>query len=489
VDIREEETVETAAPVARQPRLFRTFLVALAVLLAAAAATIAFSPALRRRFFAKQIRPITLAVTSTPEGADVFIDERPAGATPTGAELLPGSHDVRIVRRGYKPWHRVVDPRSEPDIAAQLEPLELAALFVESQPNGARVFLDDSYRGTTPLGIRHVEAGPHTIRVAKDPVYQAVTERVELKAGETRRLVVQLESNLERLYLSRIKKHPAKLTNYTELIHIYVGNSESAKAVGAVMQALEALKTAQPETTELSQFYEELRNVYRGRAGTIDQITREKLLDSVQLLLERMVKASPSDYTTYRSLILLLSRADRHDAVLKICDKVGKGGKTPGSTHFYIARLYLSWGEPKHAIPLLERAVKLRPSYYSARYYLASAYHRDDRLDDALREYQAAEKLAPKSSTYYQGLLHTSIARLLAARKDIKGAVARYKKALGLKLSPSYAVPWRFAFATLLAEHGRKKEAIQQYKEVVRLSTSSKLVREARRALRRLQEQ
>lgn len=46
---------------------------------------------------------------SEPQGADIFVDGRFVGNTPSLIELAPGSRNVRIEAQGRKPWTRVLD--------------------------------------------------------------------------------------------------------------------------------------------------------------------------------------------------------------------------------------------------------------------------------------------------------------------------------------------------------------------------------------------
>ena len=104
----------------------------------------------------------------------------------------------------------------------------------------------------------------------------------------------------------------------------------------------------------------------------------------------------------------------------------------------------------------------------------------------------ATEKAIPASSSsaaYYQGAVQVGIARLLVSKKDIEGAIARYKKAIAINTSPSYVCQWRLQFAELLLEQGRKQEATEQYKEIARLADAdTDAGMAARRALRRMGE-
>jgi len=484
--VRERETVETRSP-ARSGGCIVT--AAAGIALMAFGMAVALSPRLRARLFGGVAgHKVLLRVRSSPEGADVYIDDELAGTTPMETQVTPVPHRVRVVRRGFQPWHEQVDPVAQPEVEVSLPPLRLATLVVESEPEGAEVYLDEERRGLTPIEITDIEAGPHTVRVVRKPVYAPVLKRIELKEGERRRLAVRLESGLEELYLQRIKKNPAKLSNYTELLHLHVLNGDADKAAAVVGQAVSALKSGEPGSTELGQFFEEVRKLVRGQAGVVDAASRQKLLPALTTMLETLVTASPTGYKTYGRLVVLLIQADRFEDVYRVCEKTVSLPKGRGRVHYYVATVCLGIGDVSHAIRLLERAVELKPTFFSARLALGSAYQRAERLDDAMRQYTEAEKLTGNTSPYYQGRLQAEIARLLVARKDMHGAIERYRKAIALKAPTAYNCQWRLQFASLLVELGRKNEAIEQYKAIAKLAPTSEAGYAARRALRRLDE-
>jgi PEGA domain len=53
-------------------------------------------------------QPAVLTVKSTPEGADITIDGKFFGDTPTTARLRAGDYAIVIAKAGYKPWRRTV---------------------------------------------------------------------------------------------------------------------------------------------------------------------------------------------------------------------------------------------------------------------------------------------------------------------------------------------------------------------------------------------
>jgi hypothetical protein len=62
-------------------------------------------------------------VSSEPSGADITLDGDYAGSTPSQLKLKPGSHSVKILKRGFEPWERFikVEAGESRNIAAELE--------------------------------------------------------------------------------------------------------------------------------------------------------------------------------------------------------------------------------------------------------------------------------------------------------------------------------------------------------------------------------
>jgi eukaryotic-like serine/threonine-protein kinase len=158
-------------------------------------------------------------VRSTPAGANVFVDGRDAGVTPVAVrDLAPGAHRIRIVLDGYAPAEeRIVVTASRPaqsiigPLAAARAVASLGSqsrtpapstpatmgrftgiLLVESRPAGARVFLDNTPVGTTPLVLNTVRAGEHAVRMERDG-YRRWSSLVRVVANERNRITASLE--------------------------------------------------------------------------------------------------------------------------------------------------------------------------------------------------------------------------------------------------------------------------------------------------------
>ncbi|MFW6163783.1 MAG: PEGA domain-containing protein [Planctomycetota bacterium] len=486
MSIREDETIEVLSPFQRTSRLLGRLVLVLLALVIVAAGAVALSADLRHWLFGVGGRPVQITIASSPAGADVFVDGEHLGKSPAEATVARGQHEVRIVLEDYEPWRGTIDTAQLTRLSPTLEPLKLATLIVEAKPDRANVLLDGDFRGVTPLTLHHVEAGAHILRISREPMYKAVIEHIELRAGETRRIHVELESGLRARYEGLVEEHPEELSNYTDLIHLHVVHGRPDEAVAVITQALQVLERASPPSDQLSRFYNELSAVYRGRAGALDDAIRQKLLDAIIVLFEKLAVAHPDDPEHYERLVSLLGQTGKWDAIMEVCDRTAKQIDEPGVVHLHVAKMYLGWEEAKCAIMLLQQAAKHRPKDFDVRYRLGYAYRQAGRLDEALAEYRAAEKLKEDASHYYTGLLYYEMARVLAAKDDVDGAIASYEKALEVKVSAYYSSKWRYRYAALLLREDRQDEAVKQYQTIVRQNPDSSIGRAARKALRRL---
>jgi len=138
-------------------------------------------------------KPGTLVVDSTPSGASVYVDGSYQGTTPLTVKVQPGPHEVNVTLKGYEPYTKTVNvpPGGTVRMAAKLEKKPAAGtLQVNSEPPGASVYVDGTYRGTTPLTLT-LPPGTHTVEVRKEG-YQPVKRTIEVAPGEEKRITLTL---------------------------------------------------------------------------------------------------------------------------------------------------------------------------------------------------------------------------------------------------------------------------------------------------------
>jgi diacylglycerol kinase family enzyme len=52
--------------------------------------------------------PASVTVKSTPPGADINVDGKFMGSTPSTIQLVPGEHQVSVEKEGLRPWQRTM---------------------------------------------------------------------------------------------------------------------------------------------------------------------------------------------------------------------------------------------------------------------------------------------------------------------------------------------------------------------------------------------
>ncbi len=136
----------------------------------------------------------SLKATSSPSGADVYIDGTYRGDTPVTVSNIPtGNHQVNLRLAGYQSWTGSVSITSgvTTTISPTLVPSSSTTtgyILVSSNPSGASIFLDGSYQGQTVAGsdfdILNVAPGSHSIRLSLGG-YQDYTTTVSVAARES----------------------------------------------------------------------------------------------------------------------------------------------------------------------------------------------------------------------------------------------------------------------------------------------------------------
>lgn len=196
-----ESGAAAAAPVAApRPRIVRVqtqSIVAFAALLAVgalAAGVFVFRARLMTPRSAQAAVPSgVVSLNSRPAGAAVVIDGVSRGVTPLELELPAGTHD--IVFRSASSERRIalkVDPttRMSENVDMPAAAATTGVLEITSDPSGARVSMDGTAAGVTPLTLRSVAAARHTLVISNGG--SSVNRSVEVASGMTASVFVAL---------------------------------------------------------------------------------------------------------------------------------------------------------------------------------------------------------------------------------------------------------------------------------------------------------
>jgi len=142
-----------------------------------------------------QVAP-RITIESVPPGAIVYVDGAVQGQTGPNfkVRINKGQHRIRLELEGHKPIEQVVTITAAQRLAFNLEKapgrLDVKYPTTNDLARGAEIYVDGQMAGQVPLMV-DVPAGRHLIEIKK-PGTKVYTENVELKAGETKPIWVQM---------------------------------------------------------------------------------------------------------------------------------------------------------------------------------------------------------------------------------------------------------------------------------------------------------
>ncbi|MCF8303198.1 MAG: PEGA domain-containing protein [Bacteroidales bacterium] len=134
-----------------------------------------------------------IAVNSEPSGAEIFLDGKSLGTAPIPRQKIEsGNHTLRAEMDLYHSETLEFTIADGDDISPKLtlDPA-FGSLTVNSEPSGARVYLDDEMIGTTPHTENRLASGNYELRVTKD-LWNEVTERLTINNEQTTEKMIVL---------------------------------------------------------------------------------------------------------------------------------------------------------------------------------------------------------------------------------------------------------------------------------------------------------
>jgi PKD repeat protein len=156
----------------------------------------------------------SIQVTTDPAGASVSVDGNGRGTAPvTITDLSSGQHTISITKDGYAGYTTKVTVTGGETIPLSLNLVPLPAttsgpsalptpedtttpettvslssgfgtLNIQSNPQGASIVIDGDSIGKTPMAVRNVEIGKHTVILSMSG-YNATSIQAEVYAGST----------------------------------------------------------------------------------------------------------------------------------------------------------------------------------------------------------------------------------------------------------------------------------------------------------------
>ena len=143
-----------------------------------------------------------LTIKATPENSNIYIDEKPKGNYVNELRLESGNYKIKIEKNLYHSQEEDIFLKIDENktMNFQLIPT-FGSLKINSEPNGARLFIDNKYEGKTSFTQDTVISGSYEIRVEKD-LYYSTEEEIVVKDAELTTKTIIMSKNYGTLNVS-----------------------------------------------------------------------------------------------------------------------------------------------------------------------------------------------------------------------------------------------------------------------------------------------
>ena len=140
----------------------------------------------------------SIEVASTPAGSSVYLDGNYVGQTPVGGyfdltSILQGTHTIVIRHADFQDYMQsvyvqggnvvTINARLSPNAPSPV-PDTTGQIIVVSTPAGAELFLDNTFRGITPVTLSDIPAGSHVV-MARQAGYADASQTVTVTGGQS----------------------------------------------------------------------------------------------------------------------------------------------------------------------------------------------------------------------------------------------------------------------------------------------------------------
>lgn len=145
-----------------------------------------------------KLKPITgkLKITSNVEGANIFINGKQEGVTPLeNIELVEGRHKIRLEHPEHHTKEKTILLKAyeQKDVSFTLAE-NYGTLLIDSEPEGANVYLDGNKLGVTPFKSNKISPGEYILKVDKESL-NTETEQITISENQVTKKIMVLTSN------------------------------------------------------------------------------------------------------------------------------------------------------------------------------------------------------------------------------------------------------------------------------------------------------
>ena len=147
----------------------------------------------------------SIKVTSNPSGANIYLDGTFKGTTPKTISNVPtDSHTIKLTKSGYNDISKTVTvSSSQTTTVSESLNVQTGSIKVTSNPSGANIYLDGTFKGTTPTTLSSVPIGSHVIEITKSG-YNDISKTVTVSSSHTTYVSENLKSTINSLPTSTV---------------------------------------------------------------------------------------------------------------------------------------------------------------------------------------------------------------------------------------------------------------------------------------------
>ncbi len=207
----------------------------------------------------------TLAIDSDPQGAEVYLDGSLRGTTPLRATAQPGNRSLRIERDGYRTFETTLrlSPGESRRVSADLERVPTTGTVrFESNPDGADVFVNGRFQGTTPIAAQDFQPGTYDVTFERSG-YAPERRSVTVQRGQSQTVSVRLSPRLGSL---RVNANVGGAQVFLD------GRAVGTIASGSGVLNLDSLEPGEYQLTVVAPGYETFVSRISVRAGEMSDV-------------------------------------------------------------------------------------------------------------------------------------------------------------------------------------------------------------------------
>lgn len=137
-----------------------------------------------------------IKIIASPPNAQISVDDKPKGRSPLSENIEQGEHSITVEAPGYEKHEQkiIVNRNAETVLNIALNVLP-GSINVNSEPEGATIYLDEKLIGKTPIKIPGLHPGKYQLKAEKAG-FDIASREVELAPGANVDVTLTLDTNL-----------------------------------------------------------------------------------------------------------------------------------------------------------------------------------------------------------------------------------------------------------------------------------------------------